>query len=330
MTAERHLTWENFERDILTPGVPATEPIAGTPEIQIFYLTEPSRLGLTVALALPTPAPPSVYEEIEVRTQMGSGGLVLAVWTANESLFRPFFPLLLEIADAVQLERQPPPDAVHSAIDRFARVIRRESDFSLELTLGLWGELYVLEHLLQRDGAAAINCWQGWRGDQHDFRIAETELEVKTTLAASPDHLINGVEQLVASEGHDLYLVSLQLARSTQGQSLLERVDRIKSLLRPDPFAAGVLDNALSKLRLTSSCLANGLDRFTLRREPWLVPVDERLPRLIPSVLLPLLGSDTYGRLREVHYRVNVAGLHHGPATPLFQQVVPWMARDEY
>ena len=330
MTTERHLTWENFERDILLPGVPAAEPIAGTPEVHIVYMTEPARLGLKVALASPTRVPPSVYEEIEVLTQVGSGGLALAVWTANESLFRPFFSLLLEIADAVQLERQPPQDAVHVAIGRFARVIRRESVFSLEQTLGLWGELFVLEHLLHREGTAAINCWHGWRGDQHDLRIAGTELEVKTTLSASPEHLINGVEQLVASEGHNLYLVSLQLTRSSQGRSLPERVDRIKSLLIPDPIAAGVFDEALSKLHLTSSRLAASLDQFTLRREPWLVPVDGRLPRLTPEVLLPVLGSDVYARLSDAHYRVNVAGLHHGPASPLFQRVIPWMVSDEH
>jgi hypothetical protein len=329
LTSERHLTWENFNRDVLAPALPANHPVAGSPEVNLFYLPSPARIGVTIALTEPLPAPLSLYREVDVTVQSGAHGLVLAVWTSNETLFRPFFSVLLEIADAVQLEHRRPREAVQIAVERFAAVSRSESGLSDELIVGLWGELEVLERMLRHRGPSSIGCWHGWHADRHDFRANNTELEVKTTRGANPEHLINGFHQLVPSDGYELFLLSIQVMRNERGLTLGERVRRIADLVAGDASAVQTLNKAQAELELTPLKLEASMDRYSLRCEPVLVPLNAAVPRLTPNMLAPAMGLAAFARLIEVHYRINLAGLGFDRSSELYSRVVPWMLTDD-
>lgn len=307
------------------PAVPATHPVAGTPAIRLYYVNLPPRIGLSVSLPAPVRLPVPIYHEIEVTLQSGPKGYALSVSTSNELLFRPFFSVLLEIADAIQLEGCSPVAAVMVAIERFANVIQRNSELSPERLVGLWGELWVLDRLLKSKTTAAIENWTGWRADQHDFRIGALELEVKTTMCAAPVHVINGSHQLLGSQGYTLFLVSLQLMRSDKGDSLKDRVETIAQTLAGDQTATKVFERACAKLGVTENRLAMTQDQFALRRGPVLVPVDGSVPRLTPDVLLPLLGQETFVRLGELHYSVDLTGLGFDDLSDTFRNFVPWM-----
>ena len=329
MSTDRHITWENFERDILRVGVPAIHPIAGSPAVQLAFTTSPPQISVRIPLAQALPIASSLYREIAVGMQSTPDGLMLAAWTTNASLFRPFFSVALEVADAVQLEGVAPREAVQVAVDRFASVVQRDSQMSLEQTVGLWGELAVLERLLIAEGPSALEAWTGWRRDQHDFRLANLELEVKATLSTEPVHVINGLEQLVPSEAHTLYIVSLQLMHSPEGKTLSDRVSAIRSLLLPSSSASAQFNECLDDLAVTERHLCASTECLLMRREPWLVPIDAAFPALTPARMAQLFVGGTFTRLRDVHYRVNVAGLGLTSANGLFGEIIPWMKNDD-
>lgn len=333
MNIDRHLTWENFARDILAANIPATHPVPGTPEVSLFYLIGPRRIGLYISLTVPFALPQSEYQEIEVAVQAAGRGPVLAIWTTNEGLFRPFFSLLLEISDAVQLERVHPREAVRLAIQRFASVIEKGASLSIERAIGLWGELETLARILSRNGSSFLGCWQGWRADRHDFRLPKLELEVKSTLGAEPIHVIHGLHQLQPSSGHTLYLLSLQLIRTESGYTLDDQIARVKELLASDAAALSKFEEAISSI-----CTSNGLSisklstssgRLKLRCAPRLITLDEAVPTLTAENLTTLISPIALGRLTEVHYRINCAGLGNDAESDFFRNLLPWMTAND-
>lgn len=329
MSADRHLTWENFERDILEVNVPATHPIQGSPEVSIFHLIGPKRIGLYIALTAPLLLPPSEYQEIQVSIQTGCRGPMLAVWTSNQHLFRPFFSLMLEIADSVQLERVAPKDAVQFAVDQFSSVIQKDSSLSIERIVGFWAEFEVLARLLSCHGSPFFANWNGWRSDRHDFRISTLELEVKATLAAESIHVINGLNQLSPSDGHSLYLLSFQLIRSESGMTLSDQVKRVTDLVIADSSALTMLETAKKELGLSNSNLAMSKERLLLRGEPRLIPIDNAVPRLTSDTLNQVIAPQALARLTELHYRVNFTGLGYDSETHSFRKLLPWMFSDD-
>jgi len=107
--------------------------------------------------------------------------------------------------------------------------------------VGLAGELLVLDALCRRgvDGAVGtiVDSWAGWRRSSRDFSLGATGVEVKTTLAGTSSHFIEGVHQVELSDGADggtpekrLYLVSVGLQPAEAGRStssVPQLVDRI-------------------------------------------------------------------------------------------------------
>jgi hypothetical protein len=309
----------------LHAGVPASHPVAGKPEIFLFFLPEPAEIGITVALRTQQPVAPSPFREISIASKATPRGPALSVSTANAGMFRQIFPVLLEIADAIQLDGDDPVVAAEIAVRRIANAIRLIPRLSLEQTLGLWGELWVLRHLVTATGPQAIGCWFGWERDRHDFRIDRTELEVKTTLGSSSDHIINGIGQLASSEGFDLYLLSVQVSRAPGGTSLLDQVRAIERRLSSASLEMLRFSEALQALGASPVELTGSVERFTLGRNPQIVPMSPSVPRLTVDTLATSIGSEALGRLGELRYRINLDGLGHEEGSEVFHRVLPWM-----
>jgi hypothetical protein len=60
---------------------------------------------------------------------------------------------------------------------------------TLSEAIGLYGELVILERLLL--AGYGLDCWVGAAKEVHDFRLADSDLEVKTTTANSREHACN-------------------------------------------------------------------------------------------------------------------------------------------
>lgn len=325
MTFERHITWENFERDTVRAEVPAIHPIAGSPEIAMFFQPSPAQIGISIALPILRLVRPSPYKEIDIVARSSGKGPALVVSTSNTVIFRQVFPVLLEIADAIQLEGSDPFEAVEVAVRRIASAIRLNPGLSDEETIGLWGELWVLQKLLSAKGKGAIRNWYGWKKDRHDFRVGPLELEVKSTLGTSATHVISSIGQLASTDGYDLYLVSIQLSRSANGESLSTRVKAVKSELPAASPEFQHFSDALRDIGASPAALAISTESYSLRQAPVLIPMTADLPQLTSKSLLCAVGPAAIGRVKSLQYEVNVDGLGHGPETDLFERAVPWM-----
>lgn len=127
-------------------------------------------------------------------------------------------------------------DVVDSFIDRVtewqAFMARRHRPLSPEAQVGLMGELWMLNRLLDSSlGEDALRCWQGPMRAAQDFHIRGGAIEVKST-AGGGGFLakINSIEQL-DTDRTPLYLGALRFEERDDGQSLVDVVARLRDRL---------------------------------------------------------------------------------------------------
>lgn len=125
---------------------------------------------------------------------------------------------------------------VDTFIDRVtewqAFMARRHRPLSPEAQVGLMGELWMLNRLLDSPlGEDALRCWQGPMRAAQDFHIRGGAIEVKST-AGGGGFLarINSIEQLDTDRA-PLYLGALRFEERDDGQSLVDVVARLRDRL---------------------------------------------------------------------------------------------------
>jgi hypothetical protein len=125
---------------------------------------------------------------------------------------------------------------VDTFIDRVtewqAFMARRHRPLSPEAQVGLMGELWMLNRLLDSSlGEDALRCWQGPMRAAQDFHIRGGAIEVKST-AGGGGFLarINSIEQLDTDRA-PLYLGALRFEERDDGQSLVDVVARLRGRL---------------------------------------------------------------------------------------------------
>lgn len=150
-----------------------------------------------------------------------------------------------------------PPGDDEARLRVFLARIRAWQDFmrsdtdgclSTEAELGLCGELEMLAALLAAGVPAAIVV-EGWRGPLdglHDFSFGTGAIEVKTT--ATPNGFLAAVgslEQLDDSLIRPIFVAAVRLALGSSGETLPERIERIRVSLADDASALSVFGNLL-------------------------------------------------------------------------------------
>jgi hypothetical protein len=166
----------------------------------------------------------------------------------------------------------------------------RRDPLSFERIIGLVGELFFLRDCLisRIDAAAALGMWRGPFGDEQDFVIGSTIIEVKTQLSTADASLhISSENQLDTTSGA-VFLVHQRLGQTAPGSVLGLSLNQLSSELREvissmSPASALDFDTAL---------LAAGYVPLSTYDEPlWIVAtrhiysVEESFPRLVPSML---------------------------------------------
>jgi len=125
---------------------------------------------------------------------------------------------------------------VDAFIDRVTEwqtfMARRHRPLSLEAQVGLMGELWMLNRLLDSTlGQDALNCWQGPLHAAQDFHIRGGAIEVKSTAGVGGFLArINSVEQL-DTDRTPLFLCALRFEERDDGQSLVDVVARLRDRL---------------------------------------------------------------------------------------------------
>ena len=299
---QRHTTWENFKKD-LSRGDPIVQPIEQAPEdapkCKIFADENNGRIGLRVSISEAPEEVDLALQHIQTATVFEGSQLFFEVFTSASPLYEPFYAMLTRMADLIQLNGHEPLAALSESVDQFATLLSSPTVLSREKQVGLWGELWLLRKLIDVHGADALGYWTGPLGEDHDFRFADDEIEVKTTTKSTRSHIISKLSQLEASPGRTLYLLSIQLAAG-QGDdacSLLELVEDLRRRLASNSGAEGKFRELLKEAEYNVVHEAFYSDVRLLRSEPMLIKVDTGVPRITSELLSEGLGAEKSSRI---------------------------------
>jgi hypothetical protein len=321
MTRGPRISWEALAKIIAGADAPLAIRLDGTVVVYLFFEPALGRLGLRVP-AGEVDLDPSPLAQVEVARHHLQGEDVVEIATRATDLFPYFHGFAVSVADRIQLDGLDANAAVNECVARWQDLLRQVVLLSPERQLGLIGELWLFGHIVVRLGpAGALAAWTGPTRAAHDFRFGCYEIEVKSTRGERRQHLISSETQLVASQGCDLYLLSLQFAAAGagEGMSLASQVIAVRELLEEQPLVR-TFDALLAA--------AYGLDPFDLgqysakvklRTAPYLVPIGAGFPRL---VLADAAEVSAIARISDVRYRVDVEGLGFAAGSHEFDDVL--------
>lgn len=200
--------------------------------------------------------------------------------------------------------------ALSSAIEAFRAAIARKPLLSEDKIVGLIGELTVFEHLVGAIGAeSALEAWLGPEGEEHDFGIAETDLEVKTTTSEKRVHVISGIDQLKPRDGVPLWVLSLQVTRTGQGEGRSLDDMCMKALSLAEAYGREV-KSALKNAGWSTEDLGLYSVRYGLRSVPRAYLVDDDFPSMTSERIAQVVPH--FELVGDVRYRVDVSALPYG------------------
>ncbi len=317
----RHYSLANVDA-FWTAGNPVVLPISGTPSCALDIHPANGAITLTTPFTLPEPDV-AKWRNITFKPVASDEGDMAELTVAVDDNLHGAYGLLTSIADELQIEGEPLAVAVASAIQKHRGMFAGKAGLSPDKEVGLFGELLVLEYLINKIGAGpAVASWQGPLSEEHDFVFGEVHLEIKTTSGEQRRHMMHGFTQLVPLRGVPLALISIQLTRSNfeGGRTLSQLVSRIRAKSgghRPK------VDEALEAVAWKDDDAELYSTFWATRSEFRAYDVDDRFPaltldRLVPAVPNVKVVSDLSYRVDVTHFQNHtlpgaLAGLVEAP-----------------
>jgi hypothetical protein len=326
MNKLRHLSWENFRKTICVLNEQRVHRVSSSPVVDIYADGVQNRIGVW----LEAPETGIIPEEIQklafVSAQIinREGKAFLEISNPEPALQRQFYYFATAIAERIVVDGKPSFEAVKLELQCFEELLREISLLSVERQIGLLGELIVLERLIAKTGVGALDAWIGPTGEPHDFRIQKNEFEVKTTLKPHRIHTIHGAEQLVASDGCTLHLVSVLLGPpgTDTGVSLAEKINGIKSAFEKDAIRRDRFTSQLEAVGYRDADSHHYKRRFAIRRPIAIVTIDKTFPALTRPAIQQVLGAGS-ARIESVQYDLNIEGLVSEEGSQIFSLLLP-------
>jgi hypothetical protein len=206
---------------------------------------------------------------------------VVAAPTTDKNLF---CTLLADLVQHLLLATGDPSGALMTRIVSWQRMLGRGVPVGLspEARVGLYGELLVLREMVlpAQAGAAGVAAWVGPSGAPQDFRDDSAAVEVKTVSHRDPDHCrVHNEKQLDSTDLEHLFLVHQVVRRSSDGVSLADLIDVLRSELPAGPRYLQFENRLLDAGWLDTHRERYSDDRYILTRRRCYV-VDDRFPRL--------------------------------------------------
>lgn len=167
--------------------------------------------------------------------------------------------------------------------------------------IGLYGELRLLEDLIDNRGAASLETWQRDGQDVHDFISKNVRVEVKTSTFRNRHSVtIHGLRQLEVPSGQ-LFLAVAEVEAHGSGETMDDVVDR----LLDKGADVAVLTEKLAMLDFVRGMGSmNEEHRFALRSwRFW--EISNRSPVLSPQVI-PL---EVKAAVSDLRYSLNLSAL---------------------
>ena len=187
-------------------------------------------------------------------------------------------------------------DAQHrfvARLDAWRQFLRdRQAGMTRQETVGLIGELLILERLLAVD-PHSLDTWKSPRDGLHDFDRSGHALEAKASLGPSPTITISALDQLDTAGVRALDLLHVRLVVEPRGRGLKEIINAVTEVL-PDETARRSFENALlrrglmpddERARLSPRIQLRSIDAYS---------VAEGFPRLIRSTLPAAITDAAY------------------------------------
>ncbi|MFJ3505298.1 PD-(D/E)XK motif protein [Streptomyces sp. NPDC090135] len=314
MSDNRHLDPENFT-EALSLGIPFEHPIAGNPRLIVFINPNRGEIGLRAPRASREGKVETGLAHLHCRTVMLSGERHIEVVVDDPAMFVEGYAILCLVADQIQLAGRSVFAAVTETIRSLGKLLRGQGPLSAEREVGLFGELVTLRSLISCLGPEeAVGGWLGPGAEEHDFSLAETDLEVKSTLSENREHWISSLTQLVPTVDKPLSLISHQftVAGTGQGKTLAELVAEVRVMV-----GDAVVADFDRRLAATGWRTAPGGDngrRFRSRTSPMLYLVDETFPCLTPASLAD--AGVLTSSITEVRYRLDLSAVLPSPHAP--------------
>jgi hypothetical protein len=304
---DRHLDADGLT-EYLQAGAPALVTIDGTPQLTL--VIEPSTPRIAIRSPYDGADLPDLshYRHLALTVGTAAGHDWVEFGVSGDADLLQAYPVLRAVADHVQLEGDDVGTAVREVLRAYHQIMSSLGRLTEHQETGLVGELVVLNHLITTIGErAAIESWRGPLGEEHDFGLADIDVEVKTTLAEQRAHRISSLTQLVPNPDRPLWLVSVQLTvGGVAAQSLSQRV-----LTVADGLSSNELRHAfMAKVEHLGWVPTQGdlyTRRFIIRGEILTYAVGLTFPAITPAHLVQ--GRVPLDRIRGLSYVLVLDGL---------------------
>ncbi|MEC3979841.1 PD-(D/E)XK motif protein [Amycolatopsis sp. H20-H5] len=310
---DRHLDASTFERYV-DMGVPLEFAVEGHPPVQVFI--DPATPAIGIRIPDDGTRPESRLEHLVARKVFRDDAQWIEVLITQQELFLDGYPLLCAIIDRLQLQNMCTDAAVTETLRVLGRILQRIDVLTVEMEIGLLGELLVLRTLIDPLGAGtAVDAWCGPHAEEHDFALDGLDLEVKSTQSERRAHWISSWTQLDESPGCPLWLLSLQLTRSgpTAGRTLPGYIEHVRAAVGPG-VALDMLDQKLNRTGWRSAMAPIMHTRWLLRSTPTVHRVSVGFPRLTRA------AADTdavgVGRITDLRYRIDLTDMPSADGVP--------------
>lgn len=151
-----------------------------------------------------------------------------------------------------------------------------------EAEVGLFGELEILADLIAAGipPGLALDAWHGPRDGLQDFVLGPGAIEAKTSAApAGFPAIITSLEQLDDSVIRPIFVAAVRIAQGERGETLPERVARLKHAFASDPIAVVTFGHLLLHAGFSELAATQYTRRFS-RVSVRLIRVSEAFPRI--------------------------------------------------
>ena len=239
------------------------------------------------------------FQNIDLAVISGHGRSELSVVLMNGELSGLFTAIITDLVSASSVGESESAAAqiFINRLIRWATLLeeRRRSGLSEAQQLGLLGELYILNYVLENclaDPDTAVRGWRGPDGDSRDVALNTISIEVKASLATSKNVLrISSLDQLDVA-GRQLLIARCQFSPATQGVSIAALIEKIS---RRIPRGSTSSSDFWRKLYLVGyEDSASYVDECFDLSSLTFYEVNEDFPRLVPGVVHPAIRSVKY------------------------------------
>ena len=172
----------------------------------------------------------------------------------------------------------------------------RESVLSAENEQGLFGELVLLERMIEAGLPArdVLDAWQGPVDGLQDFILGSGGIEVKTTLSVRGfPATVSSLEQLDDNIRQPLFVAATRLALHSSGMTLPEMVDVVRGSLDCNREVTETFDIRLMQAGLLGSTLSRYTRRY-LHASSTILCVQGDFPRLTRANVHPAVRKTRY------------------------------------